>query len=585
MIAPIVQDKKRKRFVIYTRCSTDDQAQGDYTTLDAQAHHCKNMMDAFGYELASFGDNGVINDDGYSGKDLNRPGIQAILKDIQKTKSFDGIIFFRLDRLTRNPRDLYSMIDIFKAQEVDFLSVRENLDSSTAIGRVVIGIIGLLSAFERELTGERVKASQIARARQGKWVAGKPPFGYKQVKDGDPLPNGRQPHKNEIDETIAPHIRRIFELASENKTLSEIGHTLIQKEVPTAKKMMWRKQTVAKILKNPFYKGMISYSGEVHKGTHAAIVDEELWAKANRIITANLPGHRFFKIVKDYNHRLKGLVKCGKCGSAYVSTFARGHVGNKFYYYECSRARQRLGCDTKRISATAFDEAVIDFFRRASKDKEIIVRAMGNAIKDSSTKLDGYDKEMRILQKKLTKAKESAAKLLNLAIEKVISKGITYTEKMNTIEKEITLLEDKLSKLQARRRVADMSINSGQYLYSNLRFAMDHLDKAPEDAQVALLKALIKAIDVHEDHVVMRLYVAEPTEEISCQIDAEKQRTLPHTDNGTGQGSTERPYWRRGRDTLEFNLKKPLLPPETPPETSPNSVIISSSARQLKHFC
>ena len=64
MIAPIVQDKKRKRFVIYTRCSTDDQAQGDYTTLDAQAHHCKNMMDAFGYELASFGDNGVINDDG-----------------------------------------------------------------------------------------------------------------------------------------------------------------------------------------------------------------------------------------------------------------------------------------------------------------------------------------------------------------------------------------------------------------------------------------------------------------------------------------------------------------------------------------
>ncbi|HNX82731.1 MAG TPA: recombinase family protein, partial [Candidatus Omnitrophota bacterium] len=181
MIAP-VQDKKRKRFIIYTRCSTDDQAQGDYTTLDAQAHHCKNMMDAFGYELASFGDNGVVNDDGYSGKDLNRPGIQAILKDIHKTRSFDGIIFFRLDRLTRNPRDLYSMIDIFKAKEVDFLSVRENLDSSTAIGRVVIGIIGLLSAFERELTGERVKASAIARARQGKWVAGKPPFGYKQVK-------------------------------------------------------------------------------------------------------------------------------------------------------------------------------------------------------------------------------------------------------------------------------------------------------------------------------------------------------------------------------------------------------------------
>lgn len=147
----IMNNKKQenKRFVIYTRCSTDEQAQGDFTTLDAQAHHCKNMLDAFGYELADIGEKGIINDDGYSGKDLKRPGIQGILEDINKKRSFDGIIFFRLDRLTRNPRDLYSMIDMFRDNDVEFISVRENLDSSTAIGRVVIGILGLLSAFER----------------------------------------------------------------------------------------------------------------------------------------------------------------------------------------------------------------------------------------------------------------------------------------------------------------------------------------------------------------------------------------------------------------------------------------------------
>ena len=163
----IIRSKEKKRFVIYTRCSTDDQAQGDFTTLDAQAHHCKNMLDAFGYELADLGKNGIINDDGYSGKDLNRPGIQLILDNIEKERKFDGIIFFRLDRITRNPRDLYALIDLFRDKNVDFISVRENLDSSTAIGRVVIGILGLLSAFERELTGERVKASAIARVRQG----------------------------------------------------------------------------------------------------------------------------------------------------------------------------------------------------------------------------------------------------------------------------------------------------------------------------------------------------------------------------------------------------------------------------------
>ena len=153
--------KKDKHYIIYTRCSTDDQAQGDFTTLDAQAHHCKNMIDAFGYELANFGTKGIVNDDGSSGKDLNRPGIQSILKDIHNKKSFDGVIFFRLDRLTRNPRDLYALIDLFRDHEIDFISVRENLDSSTAIGRVVIGILGLLSAFERELTGERAVVDEL----------------------------------------------------------------------------------------------------------------------------------------------------------------------------------------------------------------------------------------------------------------------------------------------------------------------------------------------------------------------------------------------------------------------------------------
>ncbi len=546
-MTPIIKSKEKKRFVIYTRCSTDDQAQGDFTTLDAQAHHCKNMLDAFGYELANFGKNGVINDDGYSGKDLNRPGIQSILKDIQKNKSFDGIIFFRLDRLTRNPRDLYGMIDLFKAQEVDFLSVRENLDSSTAIGRVVIGIIGLLSAFERELTGERVKASAIARARQGRWVGGKPPFGYKLVKNGDPLPNGRQPHKIEVDEIIAPYLKTIFRMAADNKTLSEIGSLLLQHKVPTSKSMVWRKQTVAKIIKNPFYKGIIAYSGEKHKGTHLAIVDEDLWDRANRVISAKLPGHKFSKISKDYANRLKGIVRCGKCGSYFVSTIAHGHGDKLFYYYECSRARQKLGCDAKRISATAFDEAVIDFFRRASEDQDILVKCMMSAVKDCTEKLDSCEKEIRIIEKKLKKNKNAAEDLLNLAMEQKISKGVTYTEKMTGLEKEIAELETKLSKLEAQRRAADISANSGQYLYQTLQFAMKYIDESPADAQIGLLKALIRVIDIHDDHVMMRLYVGELSQEMACLIGPEKQGTPPGI--STGQGSPVRQLWRRDRDS------------------------------------
>ena len=451
------------------------------------------------------------------------------------------------------------MIDTFKAEDIAFLSVRENLDSSTAIGRVVIGIIGLLSAFERELTGERVKASAIARARQGKWVAGKPPYGYIQVKDGKRLSNGRQPHKVELDKTLAPHFKMIFEMAADNQSLSTIGNELIKREVPTANGNIWRKQTIAKILKNPFYKGMISCSGEINKGNHEAVVNEELWSKANKIISASFPGHRFLKTTLDYSHLLKGILFCGKCGSYFVSTHARGKMGNKFYYYECSRARQKLGCDTKRISATSFDRAVIDFLSRASRDQNIIIKAIGNAIKHSSTQLDKYDKEIRQLKKKLDKAKDSADKLLNLAIEKVITKGRTYSEKMDTLETEITVLEDKLGKAKARRKAAEMTANSNEYLHANLQLAMKYLDKAPPDAQIALLKALIKIIKVYDDHVKMEMFINEPDGEIVQNLplkEPQKQRTPLLTKE---QGSTDRQQWRCVCNEIRTYYKETMI--------------------------
>ena len=90
-----------------------------------------------------------------------------------------------------------------------------------------------------------------------------------------------------------------------------------------------------------------------------------------------------------------------------------------------------------------------------------------------------------------------------------------------------------------------MSIHSSEYLYSNLRFAMAHLDKAPAEAQITLLKALIKAIDIHDDHVIMRMYIGEPFEELICKIDPKKQETLPRAVTSTEQGSPERQQWRR----------------------------------------
>lgn len=533
----------KKRYVIYTRCSTDDQAQGDFTTLDAQAYHCKNMLDAFGYDLADIGSKGIVKDDGYSGKDLNRPGIQMIIEHVRKKAPFDGIIFFRLDRLTRNTRDLYWLIDLFREKEIDFVSVRENLDSSTAIGRVVIGILGILSAFERELIGERVKASCIARVRQGKWVGGNVPFGYKLVDHGEALPNGRQPRKIIIDPEIGPRIRFIWEMAADNRSLYDIASELTKRGIKTPTKKSWRKQSISWIIKNPFHKGYIKYGDELHKGNHQALVDEELWEKANKVLTAKLPGHRFVKRPQEYIYLLAGLIKCGKCGSNYVSESGTGRSG-KFFYYVCGRSKQKLGCDTSRISAAAFDNALIDYFKRASNDREIIVKAIGEAILDSQVKLEKIEKLINPLENKLEKARGEAKKLLDLAMNNAIPRGRTYKDKMTKLDEEILKLEDELEKLRAKERVAQMSVNSSEFLHSNLRFAMENIDQAPPDAQKSLIRALIKDIIVHSDRIEIRMYIGTeiassaasppPRNDGSSELTASSARSSPERQGWLG---------------------------------------------------
>ena len=115
-----------------------------------------------------------------------------------------------------------------------------------------------------------------------------------------------------------------------------------------------------------------------------------------------MPGHRFTKRPREYMYLLAGLLKCGKCGSHYVCESGNGH-SEKFYYYVCGRSKQKLGCKISRLSARGFDGALIDYFKRASKDQETIMKAIGEAILDSQVKLEHLEKLIKPAQKKLEK--------------------------------------------------------------------------------------------------------------------------------------------------------------------------------------
>ena len=191
------------------------------------------------------------------------------------------------------------------------------------------------------------------------------------------------------------------------------------------------------------------------------------------ILTSKLPGHRFIKQPPEYIYLLSGLLKRGKCGSHYV----------------CGRSKQGLGCDASRLSARGFDEALIDYFKRASNDQEIIIKEIGDAILDSQIKLEALEKLVKPIQNKLVAIQQEANKLLELAMNNRVSQGKTYKDKMAKLDEEIVGLEDELEKLQAKKSIAQMSAHSGEFLHSNLKFAMQYIEQAPSGGPESLNKS------------------------------------------------------------------------------------------------
>lgn len=508
---PKTLSAKYKRFIIYARCSTDDQSRGDFTTLDSQVHHCKNMLKALDYSTSR-----MVKDDGYSGKDLKRPGIQSILKEIGNRNakpSFDGIIFLRLDRLTRRNKDLFNLVDVFAENNIQVISVREGFDTSTSHGRAQLGMMGTMAQFEREQIGERVKASALARISSGRWPGRSLPYGYKRIQDGDPSPDGQKRYKIALDEEIAHKIKLVWEFAAENKSIRTIAKELSKKGLKSPSGSEWRVQSILNVLRNPFYYGHMRWNGKLYPGNHEALLDKELWDKANKVVSSNLPGHRFIAKPKNYIYLLEGLLKCGSCGSQIITKYCKGQSGKQFFYYLCTRQSHGLGCDSKQIPAPAFDDALTAYFQKSSKDQRLIITAIEDAVREAQSRLVAADKDIHKTEKKLSASKNEAEKLMDLALKGTISKGSTYRTRLEKIEADIETFEESLSKLRAQKKAAEMSADSASFIHSNIVYIMGRFSEAAPEARKALFQALIKEIVVHDNHIELKMFLGPTVQE------------------------------------------------------------------------
>lgn len=279
---------KAVRCAIYTRVSTDHGLEQDFNSLDAQYEasqaYIKSQAHA-GWSLIR----AKYDDGGFSGGNTERPALQRLLEDVRAGK-IDIIVVYKVDRLTRSLADFAKLVELFDQHQVSFVSVTQQFNTTTSMGRLTLNVLLSFAQFEREVTSERIRDKIAASKRKGLWVGGMTPLGY-----------DTRDRKITINKAEAQRVKTIFEtylqLGSLTRLLADLRKRGIVTKVRTLKtgKMVggipFTRGPLAHLLRNRFYVGEVDFKDEILTGEQPAIVDRALFDAVQARLTEQLNSH------------------------------------------------------------------------------------------------------------------------------------------------------------------------------------------------------------------------------------------------------------------------------------------------------
>ena len=353
----VPRNKPRLRCAVYCRVSSDERLDQEFNSIDAQ----KEAGHAY---VASQRAEGWIpvaddyDDPGFSGGNTERPALKRLLADIERGL-VDIVVVYKIDRLTRSLADFSKMVEVFERNNVSFVSVTQQFNTTTSMGRLMLNVLLSFAQFEREVTGERIRDKIAAAKRKGMWMGGVPPLGYDVVN-----------RVLVINEAEAAVVRRVFEEMLTIGSPTQIAANLTAEGITTKAWTTQDGQTrsgaridkkyLHKLLRHRIYLGELSHKGNWYPGAHPAIIDHGLWGRVHEILAKD--GHARSvetKIRSRTDALLRGLLYA-PTGERMYPTYSRKN-GRKYHYY-VSKSEARFGAAGKtyeRIPADQVEAAAV----------------------------------------------------------------------------------------------------------------------------------------------------------------------------------------------------------------------------------
>lgn len=357
--------EKTLRCAVYTRKSTEDGLEQEFNSLDAQYEACA------AYAVSQRHEGWVVipdryDDGGFSGGNVQRPGMQRLLADVAAGK-VDIILVYKIDRLTRSLADFAKIVDVLDRAGASFVSITQSFNTTTSMGRLTLNMLLSFAQFEREVTGERIRDKIAASKRKGMWMGGTVPLGYDVV--------DRKLVANPVQADLVRHIySRYLELGSVVALAEELnaqGHRTkvqIRTSGPHRGGCIFRRGTLYHLLSNPIYLGKMVHKGEIFDGEHQAIIPVDLWNAAQDKLKVNASGTSR-RLRSEQPSLLVGLVFDAEDRAMTPSHATK--PGKRYRYY-VTRPDQLDDTPAWRVSAYDLENIICDQLSALLTDQHFI---------------------------------------------------------------------------------------------------------------------------------------------------------------------------------------------------------------------
>lgn len=473
-----------KNVDLYIRVSTTEQAEEGFS-VEEQENKLRAYCQAYNFNIYR-----VCVDPGVSGATMERPGLTQLINDVEN-KRCSCVLVWKLDRLSRSQKDTLILLeDIFLANDCNFISLMESFDTSSPLGRCIIGVLAAFAQMERENIKMRTSMGRIARIRKGYYSGTICPIGYKFKEGCNDLI---------VDPYHAEIVKDIYKLYLSGIGLSATGRAIMDKYGNTD--YDWTNNTaVRRVLMNPVYMGKVKHTDELYDGLHEAIISESDWYRTAALLEHNKEINKrsySFKTKNSYaDNLLTGLLICGDCGAR---MYAR-KISKKSKKYICHSVARTSPLMIKSDHCTnrlhpytvaQLDNIILDEIRKLSLDRtyfdsmrETYQDANQASIPDLQTRLDSINKQserlITLYQSGLVEIDNITSRLGELRKEKEAL--INTINEIKSTETDAAFIDEAWKQLQSFSTIVDSGDTEAVHLL--VHSLIDKIEVLNEDITI-----------------------------------------------------------------------------------------------------